>query len=237
MHIPFLDKFPVDAIILQKRAGGVVLRRDKARFMSRGGVSYYELKKHGAKFRPSSFDNMLPTPKGRSVIFLYEYQRDMLVPIDTEHLEVLYKRDKDGKVVYETGKFRCKEGHQFEKPRSVEEGKDKKKTDICPVCASKRLDEVPEAEQKKVPQVDRTLNLKAIDEDMAFWGQMRRWESENRHKEDSWWKQNVHFIMFAMTWILMIVLAYIFMGAISETGHGVSDALIQAAKAYSAPPG
>lgn len=232
MHIPFLDKFPVDAIILSKRSGGVLLRRDKARFMKRGNVAYYELKKHGAKFRPSSFDNMVPTKGGKSVIFLYEYQRDMLVPLDTEHLEILYARDKSGKVVYETAKKRCDEGHEFETPE-----KDKKDNEKCPICESDKLEDIPKKDQRRVPKVDKTIGLKSIDEDMAFWGQMRRWEAENRHKDDSWWKQNMSFIMFAMTWILLIILSYIFMGAVSEAGHSVSDALLKAAQAAAAPPG
>lgn len=239
MHIPFLDKFPVKAIILQKRAGGLMLRQDKARFMKRGNIAYYELKKGGTKFRPSSFDNMVPMQGGKSVIFLYEYQRDMLVPIDTEHLEALYERDKDGNVIYETATMKCREGHTFGHAEKVQVGKVKKKDiEVCPVCSSREIEQLPKEEQKKVPKVDRTINLKAIDEDMAYWGQMRRWEADNRHKDDSWWKANLPFIMHAMTWLLMIILAYIFMGSISEAGHSVSDALLQAAQAAAGkPPG
>lgn len=245
MNIPFIDKFPVDVLILQKRGQSVLWKKDQARYMTKRGVAYYELKRGKTKFRPGSFKDMVPTTKGRQAMILYEYARNMFVPVDTSHIEIEFEVDDQGELVLETPKFECEEGHQFEEPTTVtvknKVTRKEKELIACPICKSTKLADIPESERGKAPKMKKAINLTAIDEDMAYWGQMRRWEAENRHKETNWWKENVHFIMFAMTWILLIVLSYIFMGAISETGHSVTNALIKAAETYASgggpPPG
>lgn len=75
--------------------------------------------------------------------------------------------------------------------------------------------------------------LTVIDPGVAFWGQQRRRKAEDRHKNTSWWANNMPFVAMSMTFVLMIVLSYIFMGAISDTGSSIVNAMNQ----LNAPPG
>lgn len=175
IRIPLLDKFPVDVIVFQKRGRGLSAFRDKARYMDKEGEKYYELKKAGSKFRPSSFDDFVIQNNGNPLIVLYEYQRDMLVPVNTSDLEV----NSEGKAI----------------------------------------------------------NLHAIEEDMSFWGQMRRWKAEERHKEDSWIQRNKDFLMMALVFVFFIMMSYIFMSNISEQSHNIVDAMMKLSESGGSVPG
>lgn len=188
MNIPFLDKFPVDAIILQKRGSGVLCYRDKARYLTKSDQSYYQLKKTGTKFRPSTFDNMLPQSNGRPLVILYEYARDMLVPVDATELEVIYERDDKGNIIKE-----------------IKKNEDGTKT-----------------EHNKVKRI---INLKAIEEDMAFWGQEFRRQAEIRHSKKGFLEQYMPFILMGMTFVFYVILTYFFSNAISEASFNVVEAL------------
>jgi len=200
MHIPFISKFPVDAVVLQKRGNSLMAYLDKARFIKRKGTEYYELKKRKTKFRPSTFDNMIPQPNGRPLVILYEYQRDMLVPVDTTNLEIIYERDENGEIVYE-----------------------KKKMEDGTI--------------QDIPKIKRVINLKAIDESMAFWGQQFRREAEERHKNKSFMEKYWPFIMMGMVFVFYVILAYFFMQAISDTGHGIIDVYQKFLNQATKPPG
>lgn len=215
MRIPFLDKFPARAIVFQKRGNGHTAFIDRARFMSKKGTNYYELKKYKAKFRPSSFDDFVPMTNGKPLILLYEYQRDMIVPINTSGLTIVYERDGSGNIVYEWSKCSCDSGHHFTEPIK---GK-------CPHCGSEKFTELKENEVKAIPKIKEVLNLHALDEDMKFWGQMRRWEAETRHSPDSWLSRNKEFVMMALVFVFFIMLSYIFMQNVSETGMSVTNAI------------
>lgn len=103
MNIPFFDKFPVDVLVLQKRGsdGGLMWYRDKGRFRRKGTEEYYELKKNHKKLKPPSYNFMIPGSKGKPMVVLYEYARDMYVPVDVAHLEQIPERDVRGDIVME----------------------------------------------------------------------------------------------------------------------------------------
>lgn len=233
MHIPFLDKFPADAIILQKRGTSVSARKDKARFMEKNGTAYYETKKYKAKFKPSSFDDFLVQNNGRPLVFIYEYQRDLFVPVNANNLQVVYDIE-DGIISKEDYTHICDDCKNPTNPKTRSEGLLKKSDiQVCSFCGSTNITKL-EKELKDQPKIKHFVNLTAIDEGMAFWGSVRRWKAEERHKLKSWWADNIHFVMYAMTWVLMIVLTYLFMSSISETGFQIANAL---SNALQKPPG
>lgn len=228
MRIPIVDKFPAKAIVFQKRGNGLTAFIDNARFMEKNGLRFYELKKHTAKFRPSSFDDFIPGPKGKPLILLYEYQRDMLVPINTAHLGMVYERDADGTVIDDWSKFVCNAGHHFAVPYDFKTSTflhGVKDNGCCPHCGTESFKELPEGEWKSIPRIKEMLNLHAIDEDMAFWGQMRRWNAEQRHKPESFLVKYKEFIMIAVVFVFCIMIAYIFMTNISDSAKGIINAI------------
>lgn len=198
MNIPLLDKFPVDALIFQKRGVSLHPYSDKARYINHKGEQYYELKSNKTKFRPSSFDNMLPQVNGRPLILLYEYQRGMLAPVDVSNLEEIYERDALGNVLQE--KVTRKDG--------------------------------TEVYENKIKEV---VNLKAVEEDMAFWGQQFRRQAELKYKTKGFWEQYMPFILMGMTFIFYVILTYYFSQAISDSSMNVVDALNRLM--LPAPPG
>jgi len=88
MRIPFVDKFPVDVMVIQKRGKGFTAYYDKARYYTKKDKSYYELKKNKrAKFKPISYDYLVPQSNGRPLAVIYEYMRDMYVPVNIREIE------------------------------------------------------------------------------------------------------------------------------------------------------
>lgn len=90
LRIPFIDKFPVKVIVLEKRGdrGAIVVKMDSARYITRNGMSYYDLKS-GNKTRPMSYANYMMTSRGKPIAFLYEYNRGKYVQVNADELEVL----------------------------------------------------------------------------------------------------------------------------------------------------
>lgn len=227
LRIPFVEKFPVTALIFQKRGRGLTCFFDKARFIDKEGTKVYELKKYGAVFKPSSFDDFITMMNGKPLIILYEYQRDMLVPVDATNLEEIYDVE-DGEIKIEEMKYVCDRGHHFTKPKKIQvEGYKGKKQDIeiCPHCEEenteiRELDNPPE-----LPIVKKYVNLHAIEEDMAYWGQLRRKDAEQRHKDESWIQRNKEFIMMAIVFVFFIIMTYIFMNSISDVGFDIIQAM------------
>lgn len=170
MRIPIVDKFPVKAVVFQKRGNGLTAFIDQARFMEKDGTRFYELKKHKAKFKPSCLDDFVPMTTGKLLILLYEYQRDMLVPISTAGLGVVYERDGNGKIIMEWSNNVCDTGHHFSEPYGADkEGKGGK----CPHCGTKKFRPLKDEEVKAIPKIKDIVNLHALDEDMVFWGQRK----------------------------------------------------------------
>lgn len=235
MHLPFLDKFPADVVILQKRGKSLSARKDKARYMERHGTAYYETKKFKAKFKPSSFDDFIIQHNGRPMIFIYEYQRDMFVPVNATNLQAIHEV-KDNKIVMQDFThtcFDCKLATNPKTTTTTHRLKGDEKKEVCIHCGSDDIKKLDQA-LKHQPKVHKFINLHAIDEGMAFWGSVRRWKAEERHKLKSFWADNMHFVMYAMTWVLMIVLTYLFMSSLSESSFEIANAL---SSAVSKPPG
>lgn len=82
VHIPFVHKFPVKVVILQKRGNGVTPKFDKARFIKKEDKGrVYELKDKGTDTCPVSYKYIRNTDDGNPIIFLYEYERNNFSPI------------------------------------------------------------------------------------------------------------------------------------------------------------
>lgn len=88
-RIPYLQKFPVKVVIFEKRGdrGSVLIKFDSARYVKERDQFYYELKKSGHKAKPVDFENYAVGSGGKSIAFLYEYNRGEFVPIDINNLE------------------------------------------------------------------------------------------------------------------------------------------------------
>lgn len=234
MRIPILSKFPVRVVLFQKRGSGASGLIDKARFVVKDGVRIYELKKYGVKFQPSSFDDFVPLNTGQPMVLLYEYQRDMVVPITVENLTKIFDVNEKGQVKQEYIEWECNKGHLFKKPKTVETGLVKKKTkEICPYCGT---DVVKLPKKKLFYKIKKMINLHAIDEDMAFWGQMRRWKAEERHRTESWIQKYKDILMLLIVFVFFIVMSYIFMNNISENTRNIVDVMAEFMKSQ-APPG
>ena len=229
MFIPFYDKFPVNVLVLKKQGNGLIIYNDKARYMDRVGQhAYYQIKTNKAMFKPTGLEEMIPGKNGKPNLLLFEYQRGQYAPLDTRNLETIYERDVKGELINEKMTQKCEKGHMFK----IEKSDDSEK---CPYCgAHSHKMENPET----MPKIKGIVGLKSIDEDMALWRTLRIRLAEERHKNTSWWAQNTPFIMFSMTFVLMIVLSYLFMGSISQTGMSVTNALLNLnGKITIAPPG
>lgn len=237
LRIPIWEKFPVDAIIFQKRGDSVSVMKDRARFTVKDGVRYYELKKYGSKFRPSSFDDFITQNNGRPLVMLYEYQRDMLVPVSAVNMEKIYKTDKEGLIEYDEYKYCCNKGHYFNDPDTMEIGYiHKKKVDICPQCEEMN-DYITKLDPpKKVPVIEKYINLHSIEEDMAFWGQMRRWKAEERHKDESWFMRNKELIMMSIVFVFFIVMTYVVSNAMTGSSSSVVTAIDNLARSIGSAP-
>lgn len=222
-RIPFIEKFPVRVILLQKRGNAVTAREDRGRYIIKGATRLYELKKYGIKFQPTSYENLIPMNNGQPFVLLYEYDRGMVVPIDTNNMQTIYEYDNN-KVVMTKVKYKCSNGHAFLNPFVKEYGiLKKKKKDQCPYCFDEMILEYDNIIEK--PKIKKVVNLNPVDEDMMFWGQMRRQKSEERHKNQSWLERNQTMIMTGMMFVFFIVLSYIFMNSISENTNDIVSAL------------
>lgn len=200
MRIPFVDKFPVKALLILKRGKGISAQFDKARYITKG-TTCYEFKKYKVKTLPCSYEQMIIMSNGKPLGIFYEYERDMIIPLDLNEIDkkeivvsAEQRKDKDGNQVYDQG------GN--------------------PII------------DKEIATVGELLKI--IDPGVAFWGQQRRRKAEDRHKNTSWWANNMPFVAMAMTFVLMIVLSYVFMGAISDSAMSVGQAL---EKLANKPPG
>lgn len=200
MRIPFVDKFPVNALLILKRGKGISAQYDKARYITKGEACY-EFKKYKVKTLPCSYDNLIIMKGGKPLGIFYEYERDMIIPldlneIDKKEIEVSRKKlvDKDGEPICD------KDGNQRE------------------VIEKKTVGEL----------------LRIVDPGVAFWGQQRRRKAEERHKNPSWWANNMSFVAMALVFVLMIILSYIFMTSISDSSMNVANALNNLANK---PPG
>lgn len=204
VFVPLVDKFPVDAVVLRKMSGGnsLLAYRDKARFMKKGLIEYYQLKKFKSKFNPPPYNCMAPMNNGKMLIILYEYARGMFVPVEIDNMEVIFEKDPNGNTI-------------------IEQVKEKDGTLITR------------------PKVSRVINLKAAEEDMSQWASTFRLRAEDKYKKKNFWDKYGPFMIMAITFVFLLVLTYIFMGAISDSGQKVSDALLQLVRqmAGQPPPG
>ncbi|GAI42332.1 unnamed protein product, partial [marine sediment metagenome] len=157
-------------------------------------------------------------------------------------------RDGKGKIIYEEGKYRCENGHYFEKPikikskgttriKKVIPKREEKEIEVCPSCQSHKFTEVEADDIQKIPKIERVINLKAIEEDMAFWGQQFRREAEERHKTKGFLEQYWPMILLGMTFIFYVILTYFFTQAISDTGMNIVDVYQQFLNTAQKPPG
>lgn len=238
MRIPLISKFPVSVVLFQKRGTGASSLIDNARFVVKDGVRVYELKKYGVKFQPSSFDDFVPLNTGKPMVLLYEYQRDMVVPITVENLTKIFEVNKKGQVRQEYVEWECTKGHEFKEPMVIETGVvTKGEKEVCPYCRTDLITKLPE--KKLVKKIKKIINLHAIEEDMAFWGQLRRQQAERRHKTESWIQKYKDLLMMMIVFVFFIVIAYIFMNNISENTRNIVDVMTEVLVSLkqSAPPG
>ena len=80
-------------------------------------------------------------------------------------------------------------------------------------------------DEKGNPIIDKMIDLKALPEDMAFWGQMRRWKAEERHRDESWFQRNKEIILLMAVGMFMVILSYIFMTSISDSANSISGSI------------
>lgn len=228
--IPFMSKFPVQVVLLKKYGNGHIVTLDRARYVKDKSFNYYQLKSNGYIFKPCTLDDMAITNRGKPFLILYEYQREQYAPVDIKNLETVYDRQKNGELIMECHTHECVNGHTFVIV-SEDENLDK-----CPFCKS-HVHEM--AEPRYLPKIKNVIGLKSVDEDMVLWRILRMRLAEERHKNKSWWAQNTHFVMFAMTFVLMIVLAYLFMGSVTQSTLDVTNALnaLQGKITLTPPPG
>lgn len=231
-RIPFLEKFPVRVVLLQKRGDAVTARLDKGRYIIKQNVPIYELKKYGIKFQPSSYENLIPLTSGQPFVILYEYDRGMVVPVSTNNMQIIYEYDENG-IIEEEVNYECENHHTFSKPETKKKRRQKEGISVCPYCETEVLSKF-EKPQKR-PKIKKIVNLHAVDEDMRLWGQMRRWKAEERHKNEGWLQRNQQLVMSTMLFVFFIVLAYLFMQSISDNTNSIVTAL-QGLRG-SAPPG
>lgn len=236
-RIPFLEKFPVIAILYQRRGKGYTVKMDKARYIQKEGIKIYELKKSGLKFKPSKYENLLHTDRGRPFIMLMEYERGEVVPLSTEDLKEIYEYSEDGQVVIEDMNYECKNKHWFNEPLKKKIGKLRPKVvEFCPYCKTSDIDKF--AKPKPCKKLDRIVNLHATDVDMEFWGQMRRWKAEERHKNDSWLVKNKEIVIFTLMFVFGIVCMYYVSMVIGDNTDAIVAAMQNLAnQGVAKPPG
>jgi hypothetical protein len=202
MFIPFYHKFPVNVTIFHKTSEfGLLCSEDNARFMREQGLEYYQLKKKNVKLKPPNYSHMLPQSNGKKRIFLYEYARDMYVPVAVSNLEIIYEHDKDGNIIYESKKM-------------------------------------ADGSTQKITKVAKVINLKAADEDMSQWSSVFRRQAEEKYRKKSWMDKYLPFLMMAMMMIFFIILSWIFMQSIADTGNNMINAISSlAGQPQIKPPG
>lgn len=222
-RIPFIDNFPVDVLVFQKRENGLMVVKDKARYIKKDGFTYYELKKAGTKFRPASFDNMVVMKNGKVLAVLYEYQRDMIVPVDVGDLELIHEI-KEGKLqvdVYDRECNKCSKKFKEDHESAECDGKE---------CGGGLI-----ALEKPLtkPVIRKAVNLHAIEEDMSMWSQSFRREMDMRHNNTTFWEKYSALIMMGMVFIFFIIMTNFFMQSVTDNANSIVDAFSKAA----IPPG
>ena len=95
MFNPF-RRYPVKAIILEKRQGNMRVIEDKAtRVKEKDGSQFYYLLKKRIKIRPPSFGSMFMGKKGKNYMFVYSPDEGNFFPIGFDNPGGLHVQSKE----------------------------------------------------------------------------------------------------------------------------------------------